>query len=126
MLAPVQKFFACASFPRTRLCAAGVAFCIALLTACSDTPSREEQEAAKNTVACSLDGARLVMRFDVGEVRLLTAEGQRITLYQMPTPSGMLYSNGDIELRGKLSEMVYIDRGIASRLQDCAPYTPPK
>ena len=47
-------------------------------------PSKEEEEAAKNTFACTAAGERLVIRFDVGEARLLMPDGNRVSLYQIP------------------------------------------
>ena len=99
---------------------------LGLLAACADSPSREEQEAARNTIVCKLGGERLVVRFDSGEARLLTAEGDRITLYQIPSASGARYSNGTMELRGKGAEMQMVKNGTAMALADCQPYTLPK
>ncbi len=45
------------------------------LGACEHKPSKEEEQAAKNTLACQLVGERLVIRFDSGEARMLTASG---------------------------------------------------
>jgi membrane-bound inhibitor of C-type lysozyme len=97
------------------------------LAACEHKPTKaEEEEAAKATFACQLAGDRLVMRFEPGEVRLLTSNADRITLYQIPAASGIRYSNASLELRGKGMDLVLIDNGVATKLEGCAPYAPPK
>ena len=92
---------------------------------CADSPSREAQEAAKNMVACQLDGQRLVMKFDMGEARLLMPDGDRVILYQVPMGSGIRYTNGDLDLRGKGADLQLIRNGNATQLADCKPYLPP-
>jgi len=72
-----------------------------VVVACTPAPSKEEEEAAKNTWACTAAGERIVIRFDVGEARLLMPDGNRVFLYQIPTTSGVRFSNGQIELQGK-------------------------
>src|SRR5262249_40122516 len=53
-----------------------IAVCIALaLGACADKASKEEEEAAKNTFVCQLQGERLVIRFDASEARMLMPSG---------------------------------------------------
>src|ERR1700730_13606241 len=85
---------------------------LSLLAACNNTPSREEQEeAAKNSFACSLNGERLVIRFDSGEARMLMPTGERVTLYQIPSGSGVRFANGSLELRGKGADLVMIENG---------------
>ncbi len=95
------------------------------LGGCGNTPSKEAQEAAKNTFACQLDGQRLVMRFDAGEARLLMPDGDRVILYQVPMGSGIRYTNGDLDLRGKGMDLLLIRNGNATQLADCKPYVPP-
>lgn len=92
---------------------------------CTSSPSKEEEEAAKNTVVCQWNGERLVIRFDPGEARMLTATGERISLYQIPSGSGIRYSNGTLELRGKGLDLAMIDNGTATPLQGCGPYSIP-
>ena len=96
------------------------------LAGCANTPSRETQEAAKNMVACQLDGQRLVMKFDMGEARLLMPDGDRVILYQVPMGSGIRYTNGDFDLRGKGTDLQLIRNGSATALADCKPYLPPQ
>lgn len=100
----------------------------AALAACADKPGKEEQEAAKNTFVCLLDGERLVIRFDLGTARLLMPTGDRVSLYQIPAASGVRFSNGNLELRGKGTELTLVDNNTATQVQlaQCAPYTPPK
>ena len=93
---------------------------------CADKPSKEEQEAAKNTFACTLAGERLVVRFDAGEARLLMPGGERVVLYQLPTASGVRFSNGRVELRGKGTDLQYYNDSGVTPLVDCKPYELPK
>ena len=101
----------------------------AALASCADKPSKEEQEAAKNTFVCLLDGERLVIRFDMGMARMLMPTGDRIDLYQIPAgQSGVRFSNGNLELRGKGTELTLVDNTTATQaaLAQCAPYNVPK
>ncbi|HEX8012995.1 MAG TPA: hypothetical protein VF814_19015 [Casimicrobiaceae bacterium] len=100
----------------------------AVLAGCADQASREEKEAAKNTYVCLLEGERLVIRFDMGMARMLMPTGERIDLYQIPVASGVRFSNGNLELRGKGIELTLLDAtaGTEVPLTQCAPYTPPK
>jgi membrane-bound inhibitor of C-type lysozyme len=93
---------------------------------CGNQPSKEEQEAAKNTFACKLSGERLVIRFDAGEARLLMPAGDRVVLYQIPSASGVRFSNGTMELRGKGTDLQLIADGNVVALVDCKPYELPK
>jgi membrane-bound inhibitor of C-type lysozyme len=96
------------------------------IAGCEHKPTKEEEEAAKATFACQRAGELLIMRFEPGEVRLLTSTAERITLYQIPTASGIRYSNASLELRGKGMDLVLIDNGVPTKLEGCAPYAPPK
>jgi hypothetical protein len=98
-----------------------------LLVGCVNNPSKEEEEAAQNSLACLLDGERLVIRFDTGMARLLLPSGDLVWLYQIPAASGMRYSNGNLELRGKGTDLSLVDTttGTQTALQ-CAHYTVPK
>ena len=100
----------------------------AALAGCADKPSKDEQEAAKNTFVCLLDGERLVMRFDMGMARMLMPNGDRVDLYQIPAASGVRFSNGNLELRGKGTELTVVDNNAATQvpLAQCAPYNVPK
>jgi membrane-bound inhibitor of C-type lysozyme len=104
---------------------AGAVLCSGI-TACEHKPSREEEEAAKNTFACKLAGQRLVIRFDIGEARMLTPTGEKVTLYQIQAASGVRYSNGSVELRGKDQDLTLIEYGVATKLEGCEPYSAPK
>ena len=74
---------------------------------CADKPSKDEQEAAKNTFACTLSG-------------------ERVVLYQIPTASGVRFSNGSMELRGKGVDLqLFTDVAVTPRV-DCQPYVLPK
>ena len=102
------------------------ALLLAGLAACEHKPSKEEEEAVKNTFACQLAGQRMVIRFDTGEARLLTPTGEKVTLYQIASTTGVRYTNGNTELRGKGEELTLVEYGVASKLDDCKPYAAPK
>lgn len=84
------------------------------------------EDAAKPTFVCQLADAPLIIRFEPGEVRLLTSTAERITLYQIPAASGIRYSNATLELRGKGMDLVLIENGVPTKLEGCAPYVAPK
>jgi membrane-bound inhibitor of C-type lysozyme len=98
------------------------------VTACAEKASKEEEEAAKNTFVCQLQGERMVIRFDTGEARMLLPGGDRAVLYQVPSGSGVAFSNGNLELRGKGTELTLADHttGVTVKLADCVPYSIPK
>jgi len=110
---------------RPALLAAALALAIQL-GGCEHKPTKEEEDAAKATFACQLNGERLIMRFEPGEVRLLTSNAERITLYQIPAASGIRYSNASLELRGKGMDLLLIENGVTAKLEGCAPYVAPK
>ena len=98
----------------------------AMLAACNTSPSKEAQEAARNTFVCELAGERLVIRFDAGEARLLMPGGDRVTLYQIAAASGVRFTNGLMELRGKGMELQLVRDGTAATLEGCQPYVVPQ
>jgi hypothetical protein len=99
-----------------------------VVASCADKASKEEEEAAKNTFVCKLSGERLVIRFDMEEARMLLPGGDRAVLYQVPATTGTAFSNGNLELRGKGTDLTLADHttGITVKLTDCEPYTIPK
>jgi membrane-bound inhibitor of C-type lysozyme len=105
---------------------AGAAMIVAALAACSAPPSKEAEEAARNTIACQLGGERVVIRFDTGEARMLMPGGDRVTLYQIAAASGIRYSNGMMELRGKGADLQLVRDGNIAALDGCQPYVLPK
>ena len=105
-----------------------IAVCITVaLAACADKPSKEEEEAAKNTFVCQMQGERLVIRFDGSEARMLMPNGDRVILYQVPSTQaqGVRFSNGSMELRGKGTDVTLIDRinAVQTDLKGCEPYS---
>ena len=112
--------------PRLRLPSVTLGALLAFtLAGCENPQKKKEEEAARNTFACTVNGERLVIRFAESEVRLLLPDAQRVTLHQIPTGSGVRYSNGNMELRGKGMDLVFTRESIATPLQGCAPYSPP-
>ena len=101
-----------------------------MLPACDPIQKKREEELAKNTYACQLNGERFLVRFVDGEARILMPGQQRVTLYQLPTPTGVRYSNGSMELRGRGVELQLITDNVVTPLRDCEPYAvlppPPK
>jgi len=80
-----------------------VAFAALALVACENPMKKKEEEIAKSTFACSYNGERFVVRFAEGEARMLLPELQRVTLYQLPSSSG-------------------VRDGVVTPLKDCEPY----
>ena len=99
-----------------------IVFAALALAACENPMKKKEEEIAKNTFACQFNGERFLVRFGDGEARLLLPEMQRVTLYQLPASSGVRYSNGTMELRGKGTELQIIRDGVVTPLKDCEPY----
>ena len=101
---------------------------VALLAGCVGNPSKEEEEAAKNTFVCLLEGERVVIRFDSGTARMLLPTGDTVSLYQIPATAGVRFSNGNLELRGKGTDLTLVDLNTATStaLEHCGPYTAPK
>jgi membrane-bound inhibitor of C-type lysozyme len=93
-----------------------------LVSACDPMQKKKEEELAKTTFACQLNGERFVVRFVDGEARILMSGTQRITLYQLPTASGVRYSNGNMELRGRGTELQVVMDNMTTPLRDCEPY----
>ena len=100
---------------------------VTVLACCVGNPSKEEEEAAKNTFVCLLEGERLVIRFDAGTARMLLPTGDTVSLYQIPATSGLRFSNGNLELRGKGTDLTLVDLNTATStaLAQCGPYIPP-
>ncbi|MEO8536892.1 MAG: MliC family protein [Betaproteobacteria bacterium] len=97
-----------------------------VVAACQDRgPTKEELEAAKNTVDCEHSGERIVIRFADGEARLLMPDATRTILYQVPSGSGIRYLNGLMELRGKGLDLELTREQTAIRMK-CKPYEIPK
>ena len=110
---------------RQPLAACAMALTTLLCAACAMPPSKEEQEAAKNTFACMLVDERVVIRFDTGEARLLMPDGNRVSLYQIPADSGVRFSNGVMELRGKGMDLQLVNHGVPTHLKNCEQFVVP-
>jgi hypothetical protein len=81
--------------------------------------------AAGVAVSGQLEGERVLIKFDAGEARLLLPGGDRVILYQIAAASGVRFTNGYMELRGKGMDLQLIRESVAVRLLDCLPYVPP-
>lgn len=92
--------------------------------ACQQGPTKEEIDAAKNTVDCDHAGERIIIRFADGEARLLMPDATRIVLYQVQVASGLRYTNGLIELRGRGMELE-LQRERQTVRMVCKPYEIP-
>jgi len=101
-----------------------VAFAL-LLTGCQHGPSKDEIEAAAKTIDCARADERIVIRFDEGEARLLMPDGTRVILYQVQVPTGLRYTNGLMDLRGKGFDFTLVRDGYVSTLT-CKQYEIPK
>jgi membrane-bound inhibitor of C-type lysozyme len=104
---------------------AALVFALGALAACAP-PEKPEEVPSKDTFECTLDGERWVIRFTEGEARLLTPSSERVTLYQIPAASGVRYTNGIVELRGKGMELALVSDGTARALAGCKPVMVPK
>ena len=106
---------------------AAVLLMVLALQGCKATPSKEEEEIARNTFACQNGGERIVIRFDRGEVRLLLPGGDRVTLYEVPSASGQRYTNGSMELLGARGGALRLGRNGAppEPLLDCVTFAQP-
>ena len=110
------------------LCRSALSLLVAaiLATGCQQKgPTKEELEAAKNTIDCQGADERIVIKFDDGEARLLMPDGTRTILYQVPSGSGIRYLNGLMELRGKGMDLELTREQAAMRLK-CKAYEIPK
>lgn len=96
-----------------------------LAAGCQSGPSKEEVEAAKKTIDCMHGDERILIRFDEGEARLLMPDASRVVLYPVAVGSGIRYTNGLVEIRGKGMDLTYIRNGEASALT-CKQYELPK
>lgn len=110
--------------PRCLLALVCVAAAVSL-SACQTGPTQEQLEAARESIDCYHANQHYVIRFTEAEARMLTPEGKRVILYQVPAGSGVRYMNGDMELRGKGLDMTLMRYQSAVRL-DCKPFEIPK
>ena len=97
----------------------------ALVGACAP-PEKPEEVASPDTFECTLEGERWLVRFTDQEARLLTPQGERVNLYQIVSGSGVRFTNGLIELRGKGTELTLIRDNFARQMQGCKPVMIPK
>lgn len=103
-----------------------VAAAVLLLPACGGGGGTKEEVPSKDTFECTLEGERWLVRFVDSEARLLTPQGQRVNLYQVPSGSGVRYTNGLIELRGKGMDLMLTQDAFTRKLDGCKPLMVPK
>ena len=109
-----------------RLRAAALLAAALLAAACVGNPEKPEEEPSKDTFECMLEGGRWLVRFVDQEARLLTPQGERINLYQIASGSGVRFTNGLIELRGRGTQLTLIRDNFARDLLGCKPVMVPK
>jgi membrane-bound inhibitor of C-type lysozyme len=113
---------------RMPLCRSTLSLLVAsvLVAGCQEKgPTKEELEAAKNTIDCQAADERIVIKFDDAEARMLMPDGTRTILYQVPSGSGVRYLNGLMELRGKGMDLDLTREQVPMRLK-CKVYEIPK
>ena len=103
-----------------------IAVMAAAMTACAPTPDKPEEVPSPDTYECTLEGERWLVRFTDQEARLLTPQGERINLYQINTNSGVRFTNGLIELRGRGTDLTIIRNNFERALVGCKPLMIPK
>jgi hypothetical protein len=103
-----------------------IAVMAAAMTACAPTPEKPEEVPSPDTYECTLEGERWLVRFTDQEARLLTPQGERINLYQINTNSGVRFTNGLIELRGRGTDLTIIRNNFERALVGCKPLMIPK
>jgi membrane-bound inhibitor of C-type lysozyme len=96
-----------------------------VIAGCQSGPSKEELDAAKKTIDCERADERIVIRFEDGEARLLMPDGTRVILYQVQVATGLRYTNGLMDLRGKGFDFTLITDGTPATLK-CKQYEIPK
>jgi len=99
---------------------------VAVLAGCASPPEKKEEVPSKDTFECMMKGERYVVRFVDAEARILTADGTRLILYQIPAGSGVRYTNGLVELRGKGTQLQLVEDGLARSFEECKPMMVPK
>ncbi len=103
----------------------------ALALAGCAAPEKREDVPSQDTIACAIEGRRIVVRFLADEVRILTPDGERVVLQKVPASSGVRYTNGLVELRsvgaGASGQgLVFAREGTGASLTDCAPLMIPQ
>jgi hypothetical protein len=105
-----------------RSLAAMIAALVASLAGCQSGPTKEQIEAAKNTIDCDRPGERVVIQFGDNEARLVTPGTSTVVLYQVPSRStGFRFMNGGMELRGTRSDIELIREQAAAHFT-CKPF----
>jgi hypothetical protein len=114
-----------ADLPMPRAALLGLTIAALLVAGCAPEPVKELVP-SPDTIECTMDGARWLVRFTDGEARLLSPDGNRVNLYQIATASGVRYSNGMLELRGQGMDLALFSDGSRRRLEGCKPLMIPQ
>jgi len=110
---------------RTAACVSIVAMAV-VAAASAPTTEKPEEVPSPDTYECTLEGERWLVRFTDQEARLLTPQGERINLYQINTNSGVRFTNGIVELRGRGTDLTMIRNNFERALVGCKPLMIPK
>ncbi|HLX27054.1 MAG TPA: MliC family protein [Casimicrobiaceae bacterium] len=92
---------------------------------CETGPTKEQIEAAKNSIDCERPGEHLVIQFGNNEARIIVPGTETVVLYQVPSTSGARFMNGSMELRGRGKEVELV-RDQAATHFTCKPLEIPK
>ena len=109
-----------------RLPAVALAMLAATLLAGCAPPEKPEEVPSPDTFECTIEGERWLVRFTDQEARLLTPQGERINLYQIATGSGVRFTNGLVELRGRGTDLTLTRNNFTRQLSGCKPLMIPK
>lgn len=104
---------------------AAIALTALVCAACGTAPTKEQIEAAKNSIDCERPGEHVVIQFGDSEARIIVPGTETVVLYQVPSSSGVRFMNGSMELRGRGKEIELV-RDQAAAHFTCKPLAIPK
>ena len=96
---------------------------VVLIAGCKvlEFEKKRDEEASLNTIECQYQEERIVIRYGKDEVRILMPDGNRVDLYKVPSPRGIMYSNGHLEFLTRSALMTLGPPGEPHELT-CKPY----
>jgi membrane-bound inhibitor of C-type lysozyme len=103
-----------------------IAFTALVGAGCETGPTKEQIEAAKNSIDCQRPGEHLVIQFGNNEARIIVPGTETIVLYQVPSTSGPRFMNGSMELRSGRGKEVELIRDQTATHFTCKPLEIPK